>query len=75
VVCHLATAMRWICFTALLQLQACLCSDTNLYGIIRDRNDPLACHGAPSGCTQLVSVDAVSGKISKIGPGEEKSCV
>ena len=39
-----------------------------LYGLIRDR-DSASCHGAPSGCTQLVSVSSVNGTLRKIGGG------
>jgi hypothetical protein len=39
-----------------------------LYGLIRDRNSA-SCRGAPSGCTQLVSVGRETGTLRKIGGG------
>ena len=39
-----------------------------LYGLTRVRNSP-SCSGAPSGCTQLVSIDSTTGALKNIGAG------
>ena len=41
---------------------------SSFYGLIRDKNSP-SCSGAPSGCTNLVSINPANGTITKIGPG------
>ena len=41
---------------------------SSFYGLIRDKNSP-SCSGAPSGCTNLVSINPANGTITKLGPG------
>jgi hypothetical protein len=45
-----------------------LTTSSQLYGLIRDKNSP-SCSGAPSGCSNLVSINPSNGTITKIGTG------